>query len=97
MSDLQSFEDEAHKLVAEAITLLVNKRRDYGDNSLKGGPHGIVIRMTDKMGRLENLMGISDGSFKPRSAIIGDEQIDDTVKDLLNYAILFMMEARKSK
>lgn len=95
--DLQKFEAEARKLLDEAVTLLVNKRRDYGPNALKGGQHGIAIRLSDKQARLENLLGITDGTFKPREAIIGDEKVEDTVKDILNYAILFIMEGRKSK
>lgn len=95
MQDLQAFEAEARKLLEEAITLLVNKRRDYGPNSLKGGQIGIAIRLSDKQGRLENLLGITDGTFKTREAIIGDEKVEDTVKDILNYAILFLMEGRK--
>src|SRR5690349_20686686 len=97
MQDLTAFEAEARKLLEEAIALLVNKRRDYGPNALKGGQHGIAIRLSDKQARLENLLGITDGSFKPRDAVIGDEKIEDTVRDILNYAILFLMEGRKGK
>ena len=93
--DLKKFETEARKLVEEAITLLVNKRRDYGTNALRGGQIGIAIRLSDKQARLENLLGISDGTFKQRDAIVGDEKISDTVKDILNYAVLFLMEGRK--
>jgi hypothetical protein len=97
MNNIEAFEAEARKLLEEAITLLVNKRRDYGPNALKGGQHGIAIRLSDKQARLENLMGITDGSFKPREAIVGDEKIEDTVRDILNYSILFLMEGRKDK
>ena len=93
--NLEAFEAEARAIVESAITLLVNKRRDYGPNDLKGGTHGIAIRMSDKMGRLENLLGITNGSFKQKDAIVGDEKIDDTVKDILNYALLFLMEGKK--
>ena len=95
--NLEAFEAEARKLLEEAITLLVNKRRDYGPNALKGGQHGIAIRLSDKQARLENLLGITDGTFKSREAIIGDEKIEDTVRDILNYSILFLMEGRKDK
>ena len=95
MDELQAFEAEARKLMDEAITLLVNKRRDYGNNALKGGIHGIAIRMSDKMGRLENLLGIEDGTFKSKEAIIGDEKIEDTFRDLVNYGLLALMEGRK--
>jgi len=97
MNNIEAFEAEARKLLEEAITLLVNKRKDYGPNALKGGQHGIAIRLSDKQARLENLMGITDGTFKPREAIVGDEKIEDTVRDILNYAILFLMEGRKGK
>jgi len=93
--DIKEFEAEARRLMEEAITLLVNKRKDYGPNALKGGQNGIAIRMSDKMARLENLLGISDGTFKSRKAIVGDEKIEDTIKDLLNYSILFLMEGKK--
>lgn len=95
MNNIEVFETEIRKLMDEAITLLVNKRRDYGDNALKGGIHGIAIRMSDKMGRLENLLGIEDGSFKPKEAIVGDEKIEDTFKDIINYGILALLESRK--
>jgi hypothetical protein len=93
--NLKKFEAEARKLMNEALTLLINKRKDYGPNALKGGQHGIAIRMSDKQARLENLLGIADGSFKSKDAIVGDEKIEDTVKDILNYSILFLMEGRK--
>jgi len=95
MNNIEEFEAEARKIMEEAVTLLVNKRKDYGPNALKGGQHGIAIRLSDKQARLENLMGITDGTFKPRAAIVGDEKIEDTVKDILNYSVLFLLEGRK--
>lgn len=93
--NLKQFEQEARKIMNEAITLLVNKRRDYGENALKGKQVGIAIRLSDKQARLENLLGITDGTFKQKEAIVGDEKIEDTVKDILNYALLFLMEGKK--
>lgn len=95
--DIKEFEAEARKLMNEALTLLVNKRRDYGPNALKGGVYGIAIRMSDKIARLENLLGIADGSFKSKDAIVGDEKIEDTFRDLINYGILALLEIRKKK
>ena len=77
MDELQVFEAEARKLMNEAITLLVNKRRDYGPSALHGGKVGIVIRMSDKQARLENLLGITDGTFKLKNAVISDERAED--------------------
>jgi hypothetical protein len=93
--NLEAFEAEAREIVESAITLLVNKRKDYGPAALKGGRHGIVVRLSDKQARLENLMGITDGSFKLKDAVIGNEKVEDTVRDILNYAILFLMEGKK--
>lgn len=89
------FEKEARKLIEEVLTLLFNKRKDYGPNALKGGQLGIAIRMGDKMARLENLLGIANETFKPKEAIIGDEKVSDTVRDILNYSILFLLEGKK--
>lgn len=97
MQDLKVFEKEARAVVEEAILLLVRKRRDYGDNALKGGQPGIAIRLSDKQARLENLLGITDGSFKLKKTTVQDEQISDTIRDILNYSILFLMEGKKSK
>ena len=47
-----------------------------------GGTYGIVIRMTDKVSRLLTLL---DPTNKVDSA---DETIEDTCKDLANYAML---------
>ena len=93
-NNLKAFEAEARKLMNEAITLLVNKRKDYGPNALHGGQVGIVIRMSDKQARLENLLGITDGTFKPKDAVINNEKAEDTVRDLLNYALLYLMNGK---
>ena len=95
MSNIEEFEKEARKVMEEAITLLVNKRKDYGENALRGHEIGIAIRLSDKQARLENLLGISDGTFKTKEAIVGNEQISDTIRDIINYGILFLLEGRK--
>jgi hypothetical protein len=94
-NNLKQFEQDARKIMNEVITLLVNKRRDYGDNALRGGQVGIAIRLSDKQARLENLLGISSGTFKQREVIVGDEQIEDTIRDIINYGILFILEGKK--
>ena len=93
-NNLKVFEQEARKLMEEAIILLVQKRADYGENALHGGQLGIVVRMSDKLARLENLMGVSDGSFKMKNSNV-KETVNDTVRDLINYGLLFLMEGKK--
>lgn len=95
MDSLKLFELEAKRFAIEAIKLLVEKRTDYGGDALHGGRMGIAIRMSDKQARLENLLGINDETFKQKEAVVGDEKIEDTVKDILNYCLLFLMEGKK--
>lgn len=61
------------------------KNKDYGnsfDNSLdKFGPIAAIVRMSDKMSRIENIYtGASE---------VKEETISDTVDDLANYCIMF--------
>lgn len=63
------------------------KNRDYGDAfgvSLdKRGMVAALIRMEDKMGRLDSL--------KDRDPLVKDESLQDTLLDLANYAIMTAM------
>lgn len=60
--------------------LLAQKDKAYGPNNLlKFGATGIMIRMSDKMARLENLLEKNCDSF--------DESVEDTLLDLIGYAI----------
>lgn len=68
-----------------ASLLASRKNADYGDgNIVRFGESGVVIRMADKMARLENLI-LND---KAQSV---DEQIEDTCLDLINYAAYLIM------
>lgn len=63
------------------------KNRDYGDAfgvSLdKRGMVAALVRMEDKMGRLDSL--------KDRDPLVKDESLQDTLLDLANYAIMTAM------
>jgi hypothetical protein len=95
--NLKEFEVEANTILKECVSLLVRKRLAYGPNGLTGGLPGIVIRLSDKLGRLQNLIGITDGSFQPKNVDTGDEQLEDTLRDLINYGVLALMEKNKRK
>ena len=64
--------------------ICVEKNKDYGDsvNDLykKFGLISYVIRMNDKMNRINNL--IKQGN------LVKDEAIEDTLLDLANYCLL---------
>jgi Domain of Unknown Function (DUF1599). len=76
----------------EVKDLLIRKNHDYGDSfSKQYEKYGLlsgIIRMDDKMARIENLL-------KSDSKV--DESIEDSLKDLAGYAILTIVEMRKQK
>jgi hypothetical protein len=66
--------------------------RNFRNSSIVGIPpqHGVLVRMTDKLVRIGNLM--------KQDAQVKDESIDDTLDDLINYAaILKSMRKRDIK
>ena len=74
------------------------KNRDYGaerdffKNFRRHGLYGITVRLSDKLARLDNF--IETGVFA-----VKDEKIEDTVKDIINYAVLFhsLLEDERGK
>lgn len=83
---------DLHAQIAKELTdLYIRKNTDYGDSIGVGykelGPISILTRMTDKMNRLKNLVVKGE-----KTAQVSDESIDDTLQDLANYAIIFLVE-----
>ncbi|MFA5658908.1 MAG: hypothetical protein WC900_06450 [Oscillospiraceae bacterium] len=63
---------------ADVMQLLLEKNRKYGDNNLtRHGHMGIIVRLSDKLSRLENLQGTEH-----------EEAIEDVYKDIAGYGIL---------
>lgn len=74
-------ENAVEERIAEQVTeLLYQKNLRYGNNLPRHGMRGIVIRMSDKILRLENIV-LGD---QPES---DDESLDNTLLDLAGYAI----------
>ena len=62
-------------------TTLVKKQRDYGkDNIARFGRQGLLVRVNDKVARLENLMATG--------AQPNNESIHDTVLDIVGYSVI---------
>jgi len=80
-----------HKEICEDLNDLYKaKNADYGDSfadTRRKYPNAILIRLNDKMSRLESLMGGA-------SQQVSDESIDDTLKDLANYCLMELVERR---
>lgn len=90
-SEMNQFVTDVWDIIDELGNLLISKQRDYGPGNINnafGGPmNGLLVRMGDKFERLKNLFAFGDG--KPQH-----EPIEDSFKDLANYAIIAMMVKR---
>lgn len=68
------------------VNLLVKKNHDYGnsfgDQLAEDGPIVFKIRMKDKISRLRTLL--------TTEAQVKDESIEDTLRDIIGYCILFI-------
>lgn len=70
------------------------KRADYGPSTeetfKKFGPVSFLVRMHDKLNRLDSLF------MKPSDAIkVKDESVRDTLMDLANYCVIALIELDK--
>lgn len=89
-----TFEGAIDEVLAELKTLMVKKQRDYSSaNILECGEVGVVVRMNDKMARIKNLFGVTDGTYKFRAA--QNESVDDSFRDIANYGIIALLLRRK--
>jgi hypothetical protein len=81
------------KLLVEIHDIYKRKNNDYGNSHsqsfAKFGLIASVVRMSDKMNRLETLC--------TKQAQVKDESIRDTLLDLANYAIMTVMELDAQK
>jgi len=72
---------------AHVHAVVCRKQRDYGHKNIsRFGRQGLMVRLHDKVARLENLLS---ASRKPNN-----ESIEDNVLDLVGYACIGMMLER---
>lgn len=77
----------AMEIAAENVALLDSKHRDYGAGNIAAfGEYGIMVRLSDKMERLKRLL--------TNAQTPNNESIEDTYKDICNYAIIALMVRR---
>jgi hypothetical protein len=77
----------------EARELFARKNKDYGDSFATYGPIGVIVRIGDKIQRLQSIT-------RSNITMVNDESIRDTLIDLHNYAgmaIMLMDEDNKHK
>ncbi len=84
------------EMSSKALVLMEKKNSDYAHGSdpfknfRRHGPFGILVRVSDKVARLETF--VERGTFE-----VQDESFEDTCIDLINYAVLLralVLEAR---
>ena len=72
------------KVQTEARYLFEKKNKDYGDAFASYGPVGVLVRMGDKITRMQNITnsGIT---------LVESEKLRDTLIDLHNYAAMAIL------
>lgn len=68
----------------EALALFARKNKDYGDSFATYGPVGVLVRMGDKINRLQSIS-------KNGVVMVNDESMRDTLMDLHNYSAMAIM------
>ena len=74
----------------EALELFKKKNKDYGDSFATYGPIGVIVRIGDKISRLNSIT-------KNGINMVNDESLRDTLIDLHNYsamAVILMDEEK---
>lgn len=86
-----SSRDQVWDVYAKAMQVFDSKNADYGDAWRTNGWRGNLSRIFEKTQRVRNLAWRPD----PRVPAVGDEQVLETLQDLLNttaFAIINMVE-----
>ena len=80
---------ERHSRICSKLNdIYVRKNKDYGDSFAivrKNIPNSVLVRLWDKLLRLNNLMQNNDNHLV-------DESIEDTLMDMANYCIMELVE-----
>ena len=88
------FMEEYKKIVTETMELCIKKNKDYGssvqDTFEKFGDISYLVRITDKYNRICSLL-------QNGKAEVEDESCSDTIRDLANYAFLWLASRRLKK
>ena len=76
--------DSLIKIQDEARKLFQKKNQDYGDAFANYGPIGVLVRMGDKISRLQSITN-------HQISLINTESLRDTLIDLHNYSAMAIM------
>ena len=76
--------EQMMKVQNEGLELFKKKNQDYGDAFANYGPIGVLVRMGDKIMRLQSIT-------KSSLTLVECESIRDTLLDLHNYSAMAIM------
>jgi hypothetical protein len=76
--------EQLSNIQKEAYQLFLQKNTDYGDAFAKYGPIGVLVRIGDKIQRLQHIS-------KTDITLVKTESLRDTLIDLHNYAAMAVM------
>jgi len=89
VSPLDKKVEQFASICNEITDLYQKKNHDYGDAFSKSidefGDVAALVRINDKFNRLKNLILVKDRE-------VMDESVQDTLKDMASYCIMFAME-----
>lgn len=87
MKDPNNFED----ILNELRIIMMRKHQDYGPYNIANAPggalNGLLVRLSDKISRLENL-------YYKKQDTPNYESMEDTFIDIANYAIIGLLVQR---
>lgn len=95
IKDPTDFELSLLEVTEELVELLLSKHKDYGPRNIADAPggalNGLRVRMHDKLARINNLYEYMEDTkgFQPQH-----ESIEDSFKDMANYAIIGLLVLR---
>lgn len=81
---MSDWSEKLQNIHAEALELFKRKNSDYGDAFTEYGTIGVLVRMGDKIKRLQSIE-------KNKITLVSNEQLRDTLIDLHNYSAMAMM------
>ena len=76
--------EQLSNIQKEAFDLFLQKNADYGDAFANYGPIGVLVRLGDKIQRLQHIS-------KTNITLVKTESLRDTLIDLHNYAAMVIM------
>ena len=76
--------DQMKNVQNEGLELFKRKNQDYGDAFAEFGVIGVLVRMGDKIKRLQSIE-------QNKIALVDDEKMRDTLIDLNNYSAMAIM------